>query len=268
MLATYLAVIWIAPRRMTSGKAMMLGLVVSIACLTKLTTAFLGLAIPLLLLIVYRRQALRLMVPFVAVVAALTGWLLLRNLHYYGDLTGAAAMKTYFTAGAGDPINPRRLQDWIDYARNIVTYLWIPTEYYANLIRPGIVLRMIVLSLTGASALGWILSPWTRRPGHSSERSAPGALVLAVCLAVCMAMYVYNGLAHWVVPARFVLPSLSTFALLICGGHVLLFRKASRIDQRAGVVLLCLSLLVINAMILARVRHCPPDPKIGFTQRM
>jgi D-alanyl-D-alanine carboxypeptidase (penicillin-binding protein 5/6) len=103
----------------------LVGLLVSLAILTKLTMA--PLLIGLMIAYALRRRVVEPLVS-IGVVAVVTGWWFVRNLLLYGDLTGQSAVARTGAVFENAPSGPFAL------ARTILTYLTLPTEYFRNTI--------------------------------------------------------------------------------------------------------------------------------------
>ena len=85
----------------------------------------------------------------VAAFAAVAGWWFVRNLLLYGDLTGAAGV-----ARAGYSFPPLRLDGASSVAawlQTLVSYVFVPTEYYRNAFDAPLFLRVAAVLLTAAA---------------------------------------------------------------------------------------------------------------------
>jgi len=103
----------------------LVGILASLSVLTKLSMA--PLAIAIVAAYVIRRQIVQAVVVS-GVVAAATGWWLVRNLVLYGDLTGQSAVARTGAVFTNTPIDP------VYVGRTVLTYLTLPTEYLRNTI--------------------------------------------------------------------------------------------------------------------------------------
>ena len=111
-------------------------------------------------------------------VAATCGWWFVRNLLVYGDLTGSRGM-----ARLGIVFPPLRWTGAADAATwfgNIVSYVYIPVEYYRNVLRSPTPFRVaaILLALSTVIILG--ASVVRTRSSISSARAADPAVVFAL----------------------------------------------------------------------------------------
>ncbi len=131
---------------LTPVSGLVVGLIVGLGILTKITLFWL---IPVFAVwLVWRghRQAgavVRTLVAFGGGVALTCGWWFVRDLVVYGHLIGSTdlAGSHFGPAGFHGLATIRALGE------GMVTYLWLPTEYYRNLIRAPGPLRVVVAGL-------------------------------------------------------------------------------------------------------------------------
>lgn len=268
MWITYLTIKWASEDLLDSKRVFILALLVSLAVLTKMTAAFLIIAVPLFLWILHRHRAVKRIGVFLATVMLSTGWWFLRNIIIYGDLTGAKAMKLHFPEGTGSPLSLWRPDDLLHWLRSIVTYLWLPVEYYRNLIRAPFLLEVFVGAFMAACVIGWLL--WLRqdRPLENSasiEKSKAIAQFLSLQYIVCMGIYAFNTSTQWHLPGRITLPTLTISAMLICGGAIIVLRKLDKMGDKFFAGLLCAFLLISNAFILWSAHRLSVFPFHLFT---
>ena len=123
----------------------MLGAIVAAGVLTKLTDWALVVAIPLWLLLVPRaRRAWRAVFAFGGSLAVLSGWWFVRNMVLYGDPLGRG--KAAAESGGFGPYPLSGLHSLAHVAENVVTYLWLPTEYWRNVVHaPGAVKGLVLV---------------------------------------------------------------------------------------------------------------------------
>ena len=122
-----------------------LGAIAAAGVLTKLTDWALVVAIPLWLVLVPRaRRPWRAVLAFGGSLAALSGWWFVRNMVLYGDPLGRG--KAAAESGGFGPYPLSGLHSLAHVAENVVTYLWLPTEYWRNVVHaPGAVKGLVLL---------------------------------------------------------------------------------------------------------------------------
>jgi len=150
ILISFLALIVVLrhDRGVTTWRAIGVGLLVGTAFLAKETVWPLLLALPLLWL---WRDGKRTMVPVLAFLgsfAVTTGWWIARNELLYGSLFGKAD-----TGGDGTTFPPYRIHGLggiFHIVENDITYIWVPTEYYRNVIVAPPVIKILLAVTTVA----------------------------------------------------------------------------------------------------------------------
>ena len=179
-----------------------LGVVVGLAILTKVVALAL---IPALVLgYLLHRAALRTRLGWAVAaglgVAATSGWWFVRNLLVYGDLTGANGM-----ARMGIVFPPLRwtgLGDVAAWFGNIVSYVYIPVEYYRNVLRSPTPLRVTAVVLAALTVLVLVVQAVRAvrdRPaaqwwlGEPARAYALATLVFAVVGWVVFSVAFFNG---------------------------------------------------------------------------
>jgi 4-amino-4-deoxy-L-arabinose transferase-like glycosyltransferase len=177
-----------------------LGVLIGLAILTKVVALAL---VPALVLgyLAHRapwQRRLRWMVAAGVGVLATSAWWFVRNLVLYGDLTGASAM-----ARLGITFPRQQLAsvaDAVAWFGNVVSYVYVPVEYYRNVLRSPTPLRVAALVLTGVTVLVLV---WQAVRHRSSARSwltgepgrvyAMATLVFAVLGWVVFSFTIFNG---------------------------------------------------------------------------
>jgi hypothetical protein len=136
-----------------------LGAIVAAGVLTKLTDWALVVAIPLWLVLVPRaRRPWRAVLAFGGSLAGLSGWWFIRNMVLYGDPLGRG--KAAAESGGFGPYPLSGLHSLAHVTENVITYLWLPTEYWRNVVHAsggvkGLVLVMsLVVLVIGLIAIG------------------------------------------------------------------------------------------------------------------
>ena len=128
-----------------ASDAALVGVLVGLGLLTKLTAWPLLIAVPAWLAFRYRRDSVVAIFSFGLSAAVVSGWWFVRNVFLYRDLLGS-------TTQGGGPSFPAfgfHGPGTIGHAlEEVVTYLWVPTEYYRDLIKAPVVLKGILVVLT------------------------------------------------------------------------------------------------------------------------
>lgn len=124
------------------------------------------------------------------------GWWFVRNLVVYGDLTGAQGM-----ARMGVAFPPLRWSgpgDVVAWFGNLVSYVYIPVEYYRNLLRAPVALRITAIGLGVVTLVVWVAylrSRWrilTRLRRDPGLVFALGFLIFAVLGWVFFSVAIFN----------------------------------------------------------------------------
>jgi D-alanyl-D-alanine carboxypeptidase (penicillin-binding protein 5/6) len=155
----------------------LLGVIVAAGVLTKLTDWALVAAIPMWLLVAPTgRRAWGAVVAFGGTIAALSGWWFIRNEIMYGDPLGRG--KAAAESGGFLPYPFTGLHSIVHAGENVVTYLWLPTEYWRGLIHAPAIVKGAVLVLSvailvlGSTAL---VRRFRDRQDHEADRAAGGS---------------------------------------------------------------------------------------------
>ena len=135
-------------------RMVVVGLLVGLAMLTKITAWPAGVVLGAWLL--WRRGWVSASL-YAATVLVVAGWWFWRNLDLYGDLSGRGGVEAAgydFPAIGLDPVH---------IVRDVVTYLWLPTEYVRNTVSAPALIELVVVLLTlvavvGAVAAGPLMS--------------------------------------------------------------------------------------------------------------
>jgi D-alanyl-D-alanine carboxypeptidase (penicillin-binding protein 5/6) len=130
----------------SSTTAAGIGVVTGLAILTKLTAAFIVPAIVAWLAWRHRRTAIQPIVGFLVAVVATSGWWFVRNVVLYGDPTAAKAVSR--TGVTFPPYQISGLGSVGHIAEEVVTYLWLPTEYLRNYFHASSSIKLAVVALT------------------------------------------------------------------------------------------------------------------------
>jgi D-alanyl-D-alanine carboxypeptidase (penicillin-binding protein 5/6) len=171
-----------------------------------------------------RRTRLKWAVAAGAGLALSCGWWFVRNVLVYGDLTGARGI-----ARMGIVFPPLRWSgpaDVVAWVGNFVSYVYIPVEYYRNLVQSPAVLRIGAVglaALTLVAAVGYLASRRATLPRVHTDPGlvfALGVLVFGVLLWVVFSVAIFNTAPRLVFQAAPVAAVL--FAVLARGRWVVL----------------------------------------------
>lgn len=218
--------IFLVTRGPSIRRCVLLGVVVGLASLTKLTG--LGLLAPVavvLLMVGLRcsfREAVKGGVIVVGLVLLLAGWWYGRNWVLYGDLTG---MSMFFEALGDSPGRDLTLRRFVDELEGFRLSYWAVFGWF-NVLAGSWVYRFFDLVVLGG-AIGWPLAVvrGLKRRGTVSFRSL---LVMAVWMLVVAGGYVrYNQLID-AATGRLVFPAISGVSMLLAWGLVQLPPQAQR----------------------------------------
>jgi D-alanyl-D-alanine carboxypeptidase (penicillin-binding protein 5/6) len=149
-------------------RAFVVGLLVGLAMLTKITAWPAGAVLGAWLL---WRRGWRAVALYAATVLVVAGWWFVRNLDLYGDLTGRGGVEAAgydFPAIGVDPVH---------VVRDVVTYLWVPTEYVRNTVSAPALIELVVVLLTLVAVVGAVAAA---RVMSSSGWLLTGIAVVAV----------------------------------------------------------------------------------------
>jgi hypothetical protein len=228
-------------------RLLLAGGVAGLAVLTKLTAWPVVLAVPLWLAWRHRRGAAQPIAGFLGMAGAVGGWWFVRNVVLYGDLTGDAAVSRagvtfgrYRVDGIGSVTH---------VAQQVVTYLWLPTEYLRNTISAPAPLKAFVLLLTLALlALG--AHRWRR------ARDEPTSLLL-VCAILSLAVWLAVYLSARALAPRIAYPALPAWFAAVGAAF-------ARIGRSATIVCVAVVLVSLNAWTLAEATRVHTLPFLRF----
>jgi D-alanyl-D-alanine carboxypeptidase (penicillin-binding protein 5/6) len=208
-----------------------------LAVLTKLTVWPIVVVIPVWLLWRRRGAGLKAVVAFVGTVAAVTGWWFIRNWSLYGDPTASAGVHKLGLGFA--PYHSNGLGGVGHVVEQVVTYLWLPTEYVRNTISAPTVLKAGLLVATLAIVAVGI---------RDSRRLQPPALLVLSCGVVSVVSWLALYLG-----AQATAPRIAYLALPMWTAFVGL--TVARVGGRTATVGFVVALIVINAWTLIAVGH-------------
>ena len=224
-------------RTVSPARAVASGVLVGLAMLTKIV--FWPVALVLGLWMIWRGSLVR-AIAYATPAAVLITWWVARNYLLYGDATGQAGVRA-----AGYQFPALSSVDPAGLIGNVVTYLWLPTEYVRNTVNaPAIIVGLVGL-LTLAGCIGGVLLA-TRR----SDVSFPELVALATIASVALTTWLVVVLTSQAVSFRFGYAALP-FWFAAVGSLAFLDRL------KWAVAALTVSLLAINAWFLMRVVALP-----------
>ena len=191
--------------RLSGPVLLALGGLAGVAILTKVQAVSL---VPALMgaLLLDRRVGLGRRVLRVGVVlsgAALTsGWWFVRNVALYGDLTGTSQLvdRDY----GWSPIRLDSLQTLVAWGGEVVSYLFLPVEYYRNTLKAPLPLKMlapVVFVLLVAVVLRFVFTR-RRRVVTSTPVMLPEVALLIGAAGFALMLYIGFCFVIWHVPFR------------------------------------------------------------------
>jgi 4-amino-4-deoxy-L-arabinose transferase-like glycosyltransferase len=131
-------------------------------------------------------------------VLATSGWWFVRNLVLYGDLTASSAMARLGITFARQQWST--VGDAVAWLGNVVSYIYIPVEYYRNVLRSATPLRLTALVLASVTVVVLIWQAVRQRSqarswltGEPGRAYAIGTLFFAVVGCVIFSFTIFNG---------------------------------------------------------------------------
>jgi hypothetical protein len=143
---------------------------------------------------------------------ATSGWWFVRNVLLYGDLTGARGL-----ARLGVSFPPLRLDSLSDVSTlvgSIVSYVYVPVEYYRNLLHSPFLLRVGAVALALLTVLAVTTFAITRRSKLMRIPEDPGLVFALGSLAFAVLGWLLYGVAFWYAPFRLVFQAATVAAVL------------------------------------------------------
>jgi 4-amino-4-deoxy-L-arabinose transferase-like glycosyltransferase len=219
--------------RPTFRSAFVVGAVAGVAVLTKLTAWAVVIAIAAWLIWRHRRGGLQALAAFIVAVVAVSGWWFIRNIVLYGDPTAAAGVRR-----SGVSFGAYHVHDVSGVAHileQLVTYLWLPTEYVRNFISAPTGLKA---GLLGASLAALIAGSIRTR----SWRKVPRWLIFSTGV-LSVASWLVTYLAHQAIAPRVAYLVLPLWIGLVASA-------LARLPRRTAIVGVTLLLVCLNAWTL------------------
>lgn len=233
--------------RPEAGWALVAGTVAGLAVLTKLTAWAVVVVVPIWLAWRYRGAAVKAIGSFVAAALVVSGWWFVRNIELYGDPTAAAGVRR--TGVSFAPYRLHGLHGIWHLVEELVTYLWLPTEYVRNSISAPTPLKAILFLVT----LTVLASAATRltRFKHSA-----GTLVALVAVAALGAWLVTD------LTSQAVAPRVAYMALPVW--VAILALAWQRVSVRLLTPVVAIGLAALNAWTLYQLYEVPQHGFIAF----
>ena len=229
------------------------GALIGLAVLTKVFAGALLVGFVVAVLLDRRRPVRPRVLDAVAATAGLavtSGWWFVRNLVLYGDLTGAAAVER--TGLAFDPLAYEGIGSVLGWGRSIVSYAFVPTEYYRNAIEAPVSVKAAALLLT-VCGLVLVVTALARRA--KGERGAQDPAVVFTLTSVLVVVVVY-AVAAWTMQA--IAPRLAAVAAPMA--LALVARSSRTRPMQVALLVVLLGCLLLASWLVYQVSALPPDP--------
>jgi 4-amino-4-deoxy-L-arabinose transferase-like glycosyltransferase len=226
--------------RPTIRSSLLVGAIAGLAVVTKLSAWAAVAAIAAWLVWRHRRAALRPLVAFLVAAVAVSGWWFVRNVELYGDPTAASAVDR--TGVSFAPYHVQGASGVAHIFEELVTYLWLPTEYVRNLIAAPTVLKGALLIVSVAVLVAGI--------DRARRWQSPARGLLLAVAVLSVGAWVVTDLAY-----QSVAPRVAYLAIPVWAGLVAL--TLVRLPTRLAIAVTMLTLVSLNAWTLyelARVR--------------
>jgi hypothetical protein len=228
---------------LTTRSALQLGLLISVAMLTKMSVVFFPIPIGWFVWSRHGKKSAPYIAAMMGVIALCTGWWFARNKMLYGDLMGVTAMLKYVGQ------SPPHISLWkpvvlIPYLRNFLAYTWLPIDYFRSLIKSDLWERSIIMSSTLFAVAGW----WIARKDavhRTSEKQDDYRRFLFLAYGVCFAIYFYTYVTKNPYPPRVLYPMFLVYAVFYAYGLCRLFRRYTPPNVRLAVGAFSLLLVML-----------------------
>lgn len=226
------------PQPLTRPKAALLGLLTGAALLTKITVAPAVIVVGLVLIL--RRTSMARLATVCVVALTVSGWWFARNVFLYGDLTGRAGVSARGFEFPAAPV--RDLGGAKDLLAGMITYLWVPTEYYRNVIDLPPAVRAAIALLT------FVLVTLGLRPVVLHRRILRGtaAQVVLATAALALLTWIATRFAVQGVSARTAFVALPAWGLLAAAAVV----RSRSASTRWGVIAVAVLVAILHVAIL------------------
>lgn len=216
--------------------ALLIGGLAGVGVLTKLTDWVVVVVVAGWLAWVHRRHALAPVAAYLIGALAVSGWWFMRNATLYGDLTAASAVER--TGVSFDRYHLARPGDLGHIVQQLVTYLWLPTEYLRNLISAPTELKAALFIITvTVVALG----------GARVGRTSCSRLLLVGGTAILsLVAWLVTYLAYQAVAPRVAYLALPFWVCLLA-------LAASRLPRRTVVAAVIVLVATLNAWCIVEI---------------
>ena len=242
-----------ALRRGGTRRSLVVGALVGLAVLVKVFAGALLVGFVVAVLLDRRRSLRPRVLDAVAAAvgtAVVSGWWFVRNLVLYGDLTGAAAVER--TGVAFDPLAYEGIGSVLGWGRSIVSYAFVPTEYYRNAFEAPVSVKAAALVLT---VCGLVLAVTALARRAKGKRGAQDPAVVFTLTSVLVVVVVY-AVAAWTMQA--IAPRLVAVAAPMA--LALVARSSRTRPMQAALLVVLLGCLLLASWLVYRVSALPPDP--------
>lgn len=236
-------------------RALVLGALVGLAVLVKVFAGALLVGFVVAVLLDRRRPLCPRVLDAVAATAgtvAVSGWWFVRNLVLYGDLTGAAAVDR--TGVAFDPLAYEGIGSVLGWGRSLVSYAFVPTEYYRNAIEAPVPVKAAALLLT-VCGLVLVVTALARRAKGGRDPLDPAVVFTLTSVLVVVVVY---AVAAWTMQA--IAPRLVAVAAPMA--LALVARSSRTRPMQVVLVVVLLGCLLLAVWLAYRVSALSPDPSL------
>jgi D-alanyl-D-alanine carboxypeptidase (penicillin-binding protein 5/6) len=226
--------------RPTIRSSLLVGAVAGLAVLTKLTAWAAVAAIGAWLVWRHRGAALGPLLGFLAAAVAVSGWWFVRNIELYGDPTAASAVNR--TGVSFAPYHVHGPSGAAHIFEELVTYLWLPTEYVRNLIAAPTILKGALLIVSVVVLVVGI--------GRARRWQYPARGLLLTVAVLSVGAWLVTDLTY-----QSVAPRVAYLAIPVWAGLVAL--TLVRLPPRLAIAATILTIVSLNVWTLyelARVR--------------
>lgn len=236
--------------------ALLLGLIVGVAVLTKHTTMFLIPTILVAAAVVWRRKSMAWSLTFAATAVLVSGWFFVRNLVLYGDLTGEAGVRRSGSDfSVGEPLG---LSELISWTRVNASYFTVPYEYYRAAFEPSLAIRVVLALVLTTLAVGCVVA--LRRFRRIVGLRQPAIVAAMVALAFLLSGYfVVRWTVHYVEPEVLFLLFPYFMLAALTGARGLFPRANERANLLSAAVLIAL-MVGIDVYVLVELQGIAGAP--------
>jgi len=232
------------------------GALLALGALAKLTVWPLCVSLLAWLLWRYRRKALPAVVLFAAAFAVVAGWWFAWNHHVYGRFAPSANLPGGYSFG---PYGFHGVGTIGHMVENVITYLWLPTEYYRNLIAAPAPLKACLALVTAAVVVCAVID----RPRRDSpNRDAWLLLALTVLIATLAWIYLFINVSALAPRTAYV--ALPWWILAVAQTFARSVARLTQRSQRLLAITAAVALLGLDGWVFADAHGIAHPPQIGF----